>query len=103
MTLDTGGWNLTVFCLVFFLQFLVTPLAIFVKGELQVELLLVLGKLLFAFDRWFIMALHAFLNLVAFFIGVLAVLVHMMAFVKLGPVVFCMLLVVKGYRALGVL
>ncbi len=88
VTLDTGGWDLAVFFLVFLLQFLVTPLAIVVKGEFQVELLLVLGEFLFAFDRRFIMALHAFLNLIALFPGVLAVLVHVMAFVALGPVFF---------------
>jgi hypothetical protein len=102
MTLDTGGWDLAVFFLVLLLELLVTSLAILVIGELQVERLLVLGKLLFAFDRGFVVTLHAFLDMIAFFKGVLAVLVHVMAFVTFGPVVFCMLFVAKGYRALGV-
>ncbi len=72
-------------------------------GEFQVELLLVLGKFLFAFDRRFIMALHALLNLIALFPDVFIVLVHVMAFVALDLVIVLMLLVLKVHRALGVL
>ena len=70
-------------------------------GEFQVELLLVFGKLLLAFDRGFVVALHALLDFIALFPGVLAIFDHVMAVVTLGPVFFCMLLVAKGYRALG--
>jgi len=103
MALDTGGRDLTVFCLVFLLQLFVTPLAIVVKREFQVELLLVLGELFFAFDSGFIMTLHAFLNLVAFFPGVLAVLIHVMAIYALDLVFLLVLLVIEVHRALGVL
>jgi hypothetical protein len=102
VTLDTGSWDLAVFCFVLLLQFLVTPLAIVVIGEFQVELLLVLGKLLFAFDRGFVVALHALLNLIALFPGVLAVLVHVMAVVALDLVVVLVLLVLELHRTLGV-
>ena len=103
MTLDTGGWDLAVFFLVFPLQLLVASLAIVVIRELQVELLLVLGKLLFAFDRSFVVALHAFLDFLALFPGVFAVLVHVMALVALDLVVVLVLLVLELHRTLGVL
>ena len=103
VTLDTGGWDFLVFLLVFFLQFFVTPLAIGVKGEFQVELLLVLGKLLFAFDRGFVVTLHAFLDFITLFPGVLAVLVHVMAVVALDLVFILVLLVLELHRTLGVL
>jgi len=103
MTLDTGGWDLAVFCLVFLLQIFMTPLAILVKGEFQVELLLVLGKLLFTFDRGLIMAFHALLDFIAFFPGVLAVLVHVMTAVALYLVFVLVLLVLELHRTLGVL
>ena len=95
--------DLAVFLPVFLLQFLVTPLAILVIGELQVERLLVLGKLLFAFDRGFVVALHAFLDFIAFFPGVFAVLVHVMTVFALYLVVVLVLLVLELHRTLGVL
>lgn len=79
MALDTAGGDLGVFFLVLLLQPLVTSNAIVVKGELQVELLLVLGQLLFAFDCGFIVTFLAPLDLIFLFPGVLAVLVHVMA------------------------
>jgi hypothetical protein len=103
MAFDTGGRDLTVFCLVFLLHVFVATLTIFVKGEFQIELLLVLGEFLFAFNRRFIMALHALLNLVAFFPGVFAVLIDVMALVALDFVFILVLLVIEIYRALGVL
>lgn len=102
VTLDTGGWDLFVFLLVFLLQFFVTTLAIVVKGEFQVERLLVLGKLLFAFDRGFVVTLHAFLDVITLFPGVLAVLVHVMAVVALDLVFILVLLVLELHRTLGV-
>ena len=103
VTLDTGGWDFAVFLPVFLLQFLVAPLAIGVKGELQVELLLVLGKLLFAFDRGLVVTLHAFLDFITLFPGVLTVLVHVMAVVALDLIVVLVLLVLERHRTLGVL
>ena len=103
MAFDTGGWDLGVLFLVLFLELLVTSLAIVVKGELQVELLLVLWQLLFAFDGGFVVTLHAFLNLIAFFPGVLAVLVIVMAVGAGDLVVVLVLLVLKLHRPLGVL
>ena len=79
MALDTAGGDLGVFFLVLLLQPLVTNNAIVVKGELQVELLLVLGQLLFAFNCGVIVTFLAPLDLISLFPGVLAVLVHVMA------------------------
>jgi hypothetical protein len=58
-----------------------TFLAIVVVGKFQVEFLLVLGQLLLALDRRFIMTLHAFLNLIPLFPNVFTVLVYVMALV----------------------
>ena len=103
MTLDTGGWDLAVFCLVFLLQIFMTPLAILVIGEFQVELLLVLGKLLFTFDRGLIVAFHAFLDFIAFFPDVLTIFDDVMAVNAFCPVFLGMLLVLEHHRTLGVL
>ncbi len=103
MALDTGGRDLAVFLPVFHLQLLVTALAIVVKGEFQVELLLSLRQLFLAFDCWFIVAFHALVDFISFFPSVLPFLVHVMALGALDFVLFRVLLVCEGYRALGVL
>lgn len=102
VTLDTGGWDLFVFLLVFLLQFFVTTLAIGVHGEFQVELFLVLGQLFFAFNCGLIVTVHAFFDFITLFPDVLAVLVHVMAVVALDLVFILVLLVLELHRTLGV-
>jgi len=103
MALDTGSWDLAIFCPVFLLKNLVTSSAIVMIGKFQIEFLLILGQLLFAFDCGFTMAFHAFLDLVPLFPGVFPVFVYVMAIGALCSVFLGVLVVGKGYRAFGVL
>ena len=103
MALDTSGGDLSVFSLVFLLQLFMASLAIVVKGNLQIELLLVFGQLLFALDCWLIVAILAFFDFVALFPDVFTIFVDMMALGALDLVIFLVLFVIKGHRTLGVL
>lgn len=86
---------------VLLLVLLVTLLAIVVKGQLQIELLLVGRKLLLHLDGGFGVTILAFLDRIALLPNVLAVFVIVMTFGTNYFVVFRVLLVAKIHRAFG--
>ena len=93
MALDTSDGDFCVFFFVFLLQLLMTPRAIIVISELQVEFLLVLRKLLFACYCRFVVTFTAFFDFVTFLPDVFAALIQVMAIVAGDAVLFSVLLV----------
>ena len=83
--------------------FLVAALAIVVKSDFQVELLLVIWELLLALDGGFIVTIVAFFDRVTLLPDVFAALVLMMTISTLDPVFRRVLFVGKSHRAFGVL